>query len=491
MADHRPGLHLDRRVPRRRHRRDRAPHRPRDAEIDSPTDWYSVDDADALPDGRYEVVYAITADSGFTFTAPPCGLYVDTSDPEFLGYEVAPGQHYVGDTVAIEVTATDTGFPDGANWLRIGCAAGNFDPARGEVVLSSATTGTCELVPPASDPWLSFWMYDAAGNEASMPTPGLQATWSRNDYNGDGHQDLMTVRRSDGNLVFHAGKGDGTFAPGVAKGAGWGGFDLVMAGDLNGDDRPDVLGRNSATGALYLYPGNGSGGLGTRVQIGTGWSAMGAFTASGDFDHDGNIDLVAVKPSTGSLYLYPGKGDGTFGAAAYVKSQIAYDWSRADTITTPGDVDGDGYDDLLAHDDRTGVYYLYFNNGGSQFHSRATVPASLDGTGTDRYTQVVGAGDVDGDNYEDLLAVDSRTGELELHSLAEDGTALHQGRTVATAWGGQRLSAVGDDRAYDFDGSGASDLAARRSSTGTTYLYTGTGTGVSSPARPSAPACPA
>jgi hypothetical protein len=436
-----------------------------------------IDDP-GIPDGRYSLVHTITSSSGnLEYRADPCYIAIDTSAPEILDYSVESGQHYVGEPVSITVTVADEGFPDGVNTVQLGCAAGNFDPARDEVLLTDSATGTCEITPPTSDPWLSFWMWDGADNFGSLDTPGLQATHSRNDFNGDGNQDLMAVREYDGSLMYYAGNGDGTFKTGVSKGSGWGGVDVVMSGDLNGDGNADLLGRDNKTGILYRYPGNGAGGWGARVSIGPGWNAMGAFTASGDFNADGNIDLLAVKKSNGTLYLYPGTGNGAFGAASAVRSQLTSSWSGFDGITAAGDVDGDGYDDFLVHDDKTGTHHVYFNNGTGQFHLRAAVPASLDGTGSDRFSQIVGVGDVDGDNYEDLLAIDSRTGELELHALAANGSALHEGKVVGSGWGANRLPAAVRDGSYDYNGDSATDFVARRNSDGTTFLYPGNGSG--------------
>jgi hypothetical protein len=84
---------------------------------------------------------------------------------------------------------------------------------------------------------------------------------------------------------------------------------VLGSGDFNGDGNADVIARDAA-GALWLYPGDGHGGLGARVQIGGGWQGL-TVLAGGDFNKDGTQDLI-VRDGNGGLWLYPGDGKGGF-----------------------------------------------------------------------------------------------------------------------------------------------------------------------------------
>ncbi|MER6097885.1 VCBS repeat-containing protein [Streptomyces sp. NPDC001728] len=60
-----------------------------------------------------------------------------------------------------------------------------------------------------------------------------------------------------GVLRLHLGKGDGTFAPRIRIGGGWGGFSqLVGMGDANNDGRGDLLAYGPA--GTYVYVSTGS-----------------------------------------------------------------------------------------------------------------------------------------------------------------------------------------------------------------------------------------
>ncbi|MGW4928932.1 FG-GAP-like repeat-containing protein [Agromyces sp. NPDC004153] len=140
------------------------------------------------------------------------------------------------------------------------------------------------------------------------------------DLDGDHHLDLLAID-PNGYLKLYRGDGKGGFfSPYPQVGWGWIGFDLYAAGDLTQDGRKDILSVDPS-GILYLYPGNGDGTFQDRRQVGYGW---GTYTLAAGADIDGytdpdtglNVqwaaDIVGRDDATGDLYLYSGKGDGTF-----------------------------------------------------------------------------------------------------------------------------------------------------------------------------------
>ncbi|MEU6325109.1 VCBS repeat-containing protein [Streptomyces sp. NPDC047009] len=53
-------------------------------------------------------------------------------------------------------------------------------------------------------------------------------------------------------------------------GSSWNAYTFAGIGDFNGDGNPDVIARDDATGILWLYPRTATA-FSTRQQIGTGW----------------------------------------------------------------------------------------------------------------------------------------------------------------------------------------------------------------------------
>jgi hypothetical protein len=126
------------------------------------------------------------------------------------------------------------------------------------------------------------------------------------DFNGDGKADIASLQINGTSVFVSLGNGDGTFKNQIAYPAGTNTFALV-AGDFNADGIPDLAVANygAATGAgggLSILLGNGDGTFQPGVNYPAGVNPTGI--ASGDFNGDGEIDLVLCdQGNTFNVYL--------------------------------------------------------------------------------------------------------------------------------------------------------------------------------------------
>jgi hypothetical protein len=146
------------------------------------------------------------------------------------------------------------------------------------------------------------------------------------DFNKDGFADIAVTNNTDNTVSILLGNGDGTFTQ--APGSPIGGFNYnpvgIVAADFNGDGTVDLAATNY-TGTGYYGPGNVVVLLGNGD--GTFTPATGSPITTGlrpivlvamDFDKDGKTDLAVVNqglvtnPSTETLAILKGNGDGTF-----------------------------------------------------------------------------------------------------------------------------------------------------------------------------------
>jgi hypothetical protein len=128
------------------------------------------------------------------------------------------------------------------------------------------------------------------------------------DLNGDGIADAVYQTSAldasgDSSIVSALGRGDGTFTIlNQAISLGGGGLSSLVMGDFNGDGKPDlavVTGNRGCPaptgndGTLSIYPGNGNGTFGTAIAV-TGLPSDAGLSAAvaGDFNGDGKLDLV-------------------------------------------------------------------------------------------------------------------------------------------------------------------------------------------------------
>ncbi len=198
------------------------------------------------------------------------------------------------------------------------------------------------------------------------------------DFNHDGRPDIVGAYWGDGaQLSFLKGVGDGSFVaaqdyfPPQVNDVESSGMTLATA-DFNKDGRPDMVmggvfgaGQDGNLGGdnngVTVFLGTATGRLQQAGNYGTGGAL--SSVAVGDFNRDGNMDIVAADINTGAVNLFLGNGNGTFQdvqifpSAPYGASGIV-----------AGDFNRDGSLDVAVVGWPTGVYIL-LNNGRGQFQS--------------------------------------------------------------------------------------------------------------------------
>jgi hypothetical protein len=207
-----------------------------------------------------------------------------------------------------------------------------------------------------------------------------QSVASIGDLNGDGYGDVIVGAPSavnqDGRAYVYLGGASGlqstqptTTIPAPDRG-GLFGLPVANAGDTDGDGYTDVvIGANTVMdfiGAIYLYR-DGSSGLAPDKPSailgpdGTNASFGDPMTGAGDLNGDGYAD-VAVKGHN-VVHLYFGSASGLVPSGSL--SGGTDDYVFGNSIASAGDVDADGYADLLvgaSTTDGLGRVYIFFGS---------------------------------------------------------------------------------------------------------------------------------
>ena len=188
------------------------------------------------------------------------------------------------------------------------------------------------------------------------------------DWDGDGIPDLIMLDFL-GRMYLRAGNGVGgtTGSDHDEIGHGWMGYSVIPAGDLTGDGNNDLLAIKESTGDLYLYAGNGKGGFKYPYpKVGHGWKGY-QLHAAGDVDGDGKADILSID-TNGDMFLYRGKGNGSF----VKRVKVGNGW-KGYSLAAGADLTGDGLADIVGRDDATGVLYLYKGKGKGTFAKKIKI----------------------------------------------------------------------------------------------------------------------
>jgi hypothetical protein len=319
-----------------------------------------------------------------------------------------------------------------------------------------------------------WWLSKPAGSWQLTVTSKTTGAVVRTLSGGDARGVVSPVWDGKDAAGRFVGNGAYTWALSVKPADGQG-ADLTAAGavsvtgaaaarrDLVGDDGfGDLLVMDSA-GLVSLYKGTGSGGLSARIAGSGGvFSTSSVLVPFGDVNGDRCNDVL-VRVGDQLRAYRPGCGKIVSASSPY--TLIGSGWGQYNVLTSPGDVNGDGYQDLVARQASTGDMYFYAGTADHRLKSRVKI-----GTNWKTYTKIVGAGDLNGDGRGDLLGIDAAGALWRYYGTASGAVAPRV--QLATGWGGY-TSVVG---LGDISGDGKPELVGRTGD-GRLYRHSATGTG--------------
>jgi hypothetical protein len=244
------------------------------------------------------------------------------------------------------------------------------------------------------------------------------AVHSAGHVNGDGFGDLAVGANSP-QVYVYLGSASGIAtspAPAYAlSGLANGGGQAIAGADVNGDGYSDLLVGSYQAGGLdglaNVYLG-GPGGLSTTAiplddpVAGTGaafGSEIGVADVNGDGYADALVSAYRQQDLLGGAYLFLGGPGGLSKVPATVVSPTpptAMQPAFGVGLGAVGDIDGDGYDDMVVGAYVFGTVYFYAGGPGGLSTSPIVVTAPAGGYFGNA---IAGGGDVDGDGYPDFV----------------------------------------------------------------------------------------
>jgi MYXO-CTERM domain-containing protein len=345
----------------------------------------------------------------------------------------------------------------------------------------------------AGDPLLTL-AWSVKGDELSAWV-GLSVS-SAGDVNGDGYADVVISAQpetgaTEGNaFVFYGSAAGLDTTPSWAAASGEGGDYIggrgAAAGDVNGDGYGDLIvggydyddGEDEVWKA-YLYLGSPTGLEATADWTASAFADQSAFAktsaSAGDVNGDGYDDVLvgaytedSPENAEGKAYLYLGSASGLETDPAW-SAEANRDYSYFGiSLASAGDVNGDGYDDVVVGADayadpelNEGAAYLYLGSAGGLDESATwSVQGEMGYAGLG--ISVSSAGDVNGDGYDDVIVGANGYGGAGLGGGAAfvflgsaSGLATTAAWTIASdaedAYYGASVACAGDVNSDGFD----------------------------------------
>jgi gliding motility-associated-like protein len=265
------------------------------------------------------------------------------------------------------------------------------------------------------------------------------------DVNGDGYSDVIVgafsydgASTDEGAAYLYLGSATGITNipvtlnyPSQANASF--GFKVATAGDVNADGFSDIMvsavaydnGNNINEGVVYVYHGNNAGVSTTPNYVlddaNQTSAAMGCSIASaGDINGDGFSDViigsrlhdVGANVNEGLAYIYMGGTNGleaTPSSTLHDANQPAANFGNS--VSSAGDVNGDGYSDVLVGSDfydvgantNAGAVFIY-HGAANGIITTPNITLTAQNQFNKRFgNSVTCGGDVNGDGYSDIL----------------------------------------------------------------------------------------
>ncbi|GGB94645.1 hypothetical protein GCM10011325_22510 [Dyadobacter sediminis] len=340
---------------------------------------------------------------------------------------------------------------------------------------------------------------------------------SAGDVNGDGYSDVIIGalfydlgESNEGAAFVYHGSAAGLSANSVStlegnQAAAQLGNIVASAGDVNGDGYSDVIAGAPLydkgqvnEGAAFVWMGKADGIVNENnfaAKLEVGYLSMKTSDA-GDVNGDGFSDLIVGVPDynyTGIVFIYHGSAQGLGSNPSTTIEYNPVTSAFGEDVSGAGDVNGDGFDDIIVG----GASYLI--NGkptddalvyyGSAQGINKNVSTSL--KNSIYWTSVSGAGDVNGDGFDDVLTGCSiyANGQKDEGAIfVYHGSATGINPVAVTILESDKESAqLGSSvsNAGDINGDGYSDIIAGapfysngQTQEGAAYVYYGSPSGI-------------
>ncbi len=291
------------------------------------------------------------------------------------------------------------------------------------------------------------------------------------DFNNDGHPDLA-VANHDGTITLFLSNAANNFTYYTVKSvsSNFGPLNGITDGRFTSSGNLDLAVTDASSNSIHLIFGDGTGNFNVGPTIGVGGGADPTGIVSGDFNHDGYVDLATVNAGNGTVSVLLGQAGGAFASPTSIS--VGPTTGTGANAIIAADIESNGNLDLITGNTLQNTVAVLINNGKGTFqpvqdYSLPNGPAYL------------AIGDFNRDGKPDLAVTQTTASTVSVLINNTLPTPVPGGRNFAAPdnlANGHGNMAVGVAVA-DFNHDGAPDIAASYLADNAVRVVTGKGNG--------------